>query len=373
MFMRTTTNQKYNTLHEHANVLYFTNANDPYGWLDTMYEHSIQYENNTFNSLESLFQWLRFFEHQDIQSKILRMKRPRDARKIGLQNLSLLVRRGHPDAHEHDIHLMQKALKLLIEQHPYLKSKLALTGNKVLLKSSMRTKNGAKRFWGAEFDEHSMIWTGANVLGRLWMDLREELQSAEPIYVSDASCLTPASTLVHNHDSILYFTGVKEPYGWLGNMYSNPIEYDGKTFLTPEALFQWLRFNDYPEVQNEIYIQSSPMAAKMKARSNRHLLKRTGNRDEHEVDKEWMRVCLRLKVEQHPDIRKKLLSTSDKILVENCSSRNKESSRFWGAVYNSYSNCWEGHNYLGYLWMEIRNNLKYIESSWSDETLRGTN
>ena len=36
------------------------------------------------------------------------------------------------------------------------------------------------------------------------------------------------------------------------------LNYDGKTFLTPEALFQWLRFNDYPEVQNEIYIQSSP-------------------------------------------------------------------------------------------------------------------
>jgi ribA/ribD-fused uncharacterized protein len=356
--MRTTTNQKNITLHEHTNVLYFTNASDPYGWLDASFEYSIQYRNNTFNSVESLFQWLRFVDHQDIQSKILRMKRPRDARKTGLQNLNLLKRRAHADAHEPDIALMQKALKLLIEQHPYLKQKLSSTGDKVLLKSSMRTKDGAKRFWGAEFDEQSKFWVGANVMGRLWMGLREELQSAEPTNVSDNPSLTPTSDLVHDHDSILYFTGVKEPYGWLGNMYSNPIKYDGKTFRTPEALFQWIRFYDYPDVQNEIFAQRSPMGAKMKARINRHLLNRTGNWDEQEDDKDWMRVCLRLKVEQHPDIRKKLISTGDKILVENCSNRDRESSRFWGAVYNSSSNCWEGHNILGNLWMELRDNLK---------------
>jgi len=355
--MNMITNLKNVVIHDHSKVLYFTTANDPYGWLATTSEYPIKHRDSSFNSVESLFQWLRFEGYPDLQTKIIRMKKPKGARKIALESLDVLTRRGNADAYESDIRLMKTALKLLLDQHPDIKLKLIATGEKVLLKSSMRTKDGAKRFWGAEFDESSNYWVGANVLGRLWMGLRDELREDDQSSYSSITTARPTSDLMHDHDSILYFTGVKEPYGWLGNMYPNPITYKGKTFRTPEALFQWMRFDDFPEVQEEIIAQRGPMGAKMKARVNRHRLNRTGNWDEHEQDKDWMRTCLRLKVEQHPEIYKQLIATGDKILVENCSNRDKESSRFWGAVYNSSSNCWEGQNVLGDLWMELRDEL----------------
>ena len=66
----------------------------------------------------------------------------------------------------------------------------------------------------------------------------------------------------------------KDEYGWLLCMSPYPVKYNGLEFRTVEALFQWLRFGNYPKVQQEIIEQKSPMGAKMKARKNRDLLQR---------------------------------------------------------------------------------------------------
>lgn len=66
-----------------------------------------------------------------------------------------------------------------------------------------------------------------------------------------------------------------------------------------------------------------------------------------------MRVILRKKVEQHPYVRKKLLETGDRLLVEN-SWRDS----FWGWGPNQ-----DGLNMLGKLWMEIRTELRTAEVS----------
>ena len=42
----------------------------------------------------------------------------------------------------------------------------------------------------------------------------------------------------------LWFNGVNEPNGWMGNMAPYPIPYNGQVWLTSEALFQSMRFND---------------------------------------------------------------------------------------------------------------------------------
>lgn len=161
-------------------------------------------------------------------------------------------------------------------------------------------------------------------------------------------------TTPHDHDKVIYFTAVKEPYGWLGNLSPYPLTYDGKVFRTSEHLFQWMRFPSFPEIQEDIRIQKGPMGSKMIARRNRDLLGRGENWDEHQDDFALMRECLRVKVDQHPHLLDMLLDTGDIILIENCSNRDKESSRFWGAVYNEQTNLWEGANVLGELWMELR-------------------
>lgn len=155
-------------------------------------------------------------------------------------------------------------------------------------------------------------------------------------------------------------TSVKSETGYLSNMYSSPIDYDGKKFLTCEALFQWLRFPKNPEVQQEIYEARSPMAAKMKALKYKDLLQRE-NWDESEDDIDRMRLCLKLKFDQHPELKDKLLNTKDGIIIEDVSSRDRESARFWGCVrVNGY---WKGRNVLGKLLMELRGDSDIPEAN----------
>ncbi len=152
------------------------------------------------------------------------------------------------------------------------------------------------------------------------------------------------------------FTKVKLDYGWLGNMSPFPIEYKGELYRTTEALFQCLRFIEHPEVQQEIRKQKSPMAAKMKAKKNRHLLNRGNDWNENEEDIENMRLCLELKLKYHPVLKKKLLDTGEAQIKEDCTARPRGTAKFWGAVYEDGK--WVGQNVLGTLWMEMRSKLR---------------
>ena len=58
--------------------------------------------------------------------------------------------------------------------------------------------------------------------------------------------------------AVISFTGVDQPYGWLGNMAPFRIDYMGQRWLTSEALFQSMRYDDL-NVQELIRIEKSPM------------------------------------------------------------------------------------------------------------------
>lgn len=150
-------------------------------------------------------------------------------------------------------------------------------------------------------------------------------------------------------------TKVKEDSGWLSCMSAYPATYDGVEYRTYEALFQVLRFTNYPEVQAEILNQKSPMGAKMKARKNREKLNRGAKWDEAPSDIPLMKECLELKLEQHPDLKEKLIATGDATIIEDCTTHDRESARFWGAVKENGE--WIGENVFGKLWMEIREEL----------------
>ena len=156
------------------------------------------------------------------------------------------------------------------------------------------------------------------------------------------------------------FTKVKLPYGWLGNMHDYHVTFDGKRYLTSEALFQCLRFQDYPDAQREIYRQKSPMAAKMVAKRLRNELGLGRDDIGGQNDIERMRLCLRLKVEQHAHVKKWLLETDDAFIVEDCTTRPGGTGKIWGAVLKDGE--WVGQNLLGNLWMELREELKNIST-----------
>ena len=133
---------------------------------------------------------------------------------------------------------------------------------------------------------------------------------------------------------------VKEPYGWLGNMSPYPVEFNGKQFRTTEALFQSQRFED-EEVVEEIRAEKSPMAAKFVAKRNKE---RMVIEPCSEKDIENMRVCLRIKLSQHPELQELLLATEEAEIVEDCSKRKRGSGLFWGAALEV--DVWEGQNWL---------------------------
>lgn len=154
--------------------------------------------------------------------------------------------------------------------------------------------------------------------------------------------------------SVISFTKVELPYGWLGNMSPYPIEYLGKTWKTSEALFQALRFND-DDIREIIRSQKSPMAAKMKAKTNKHKYSIQPMSDE---DVNNMRLCLNLKFEQHKILKEKLIKTGKHLIVEDIGKRRGSHHEFWGA-YHTIENQWIGQNMMGHLLMELRS--KYSE------------
>lgn len=150
-------------------------------------------------------------------------------------------------------------------------------------------------------------------------------------------------------------TKVKEESGWLSCMSAYPVTHQGVLYKTCEALFQVLRFKGYPDIQEEIRQSPSPMSAKMIARRERELLGRGKMWDEAPSDIPLMKKCLMLKLEQHPELKEKLIATGDAIIIEDCTTHDRESARFWGAVQKDGK--WVGENIFGKLWMEIRKEL----------------
>lgn len=145
---------------------------------------------------------------------------------------------------------------------------------------------------------------------------------------------------------------VKEDFGWLGNMSPFPVEHEGKTYRTTEALFQALRFDD-EEIIESIREQKSPMSAKMKAKKNKdRMVVEPLSSD----DLDNMRLVLRLKLLQHPKLRNDLLATGDQDIVEDCTKRPRGSGLFWGAAFQNEK--WVGENWLGKLWMELRDEFR---------------
>lgn len=148
---------------------------------------------------------------------------------------------------------------------------------------------------------------------------------------------------------MITFTKVNLPYGCFGNMSPHPIEWDGRTWRTSEALFQARRFTD-TAIQEEIRAAKSPMTAKMIAKSRKAAMVIEPRSKE---DLRLMYEILRLKVDQHESVLKELIATEDQDIVEDASNRPNDSGLFWGMA-RGPDGVWRGKNVLGKLWMKVR-------------------
>ena len=150
----------------------------------------------------------------------------------------------------------------------------------------------------------------------------------------------------------IWFKGVNEPNGWMGNMAPYSITYNGKVWLTVEALFQAMRYND-PLIQEEIRQQKSPMSAKMKAKSHRanYIIAPMSPQDIANME-----ACVLLKFQQHPKLARLLMATGNHLIYEDATGRNKPNDIFWGAHRDPKNPIMpiNGQNMMGEILMKVR-------------------
>ena len=127
-----------------------------------------------------------------------------------------------------------------------------------------------------------------------------------------------------------------------------PVEVNGITIRTVEALYQACRYPSQPNAQMEIIGATSPMAAKMVSRTHQE----RSRPDWPVVRVDVMRWCLRVKLAFHvPRFGDLLRATGSRPIVE-----QSHRDSFWGARPRGTGSL-VGANVLGRLLMELRQEL----------------
>ncbi len=122
------------------------------------------------------------------------------------------------------------------------------------------------------------------------------------------------------------------------------LDWAGHRFGTSEEAYHWEKFPSDP--QTRFLILNAPSAhAAFKLAEERKALRRA---DWDDVKIEIMKLILRAKAFQHEYVKRKLLATGNRELIED-SWRDD----FWGWGPNK-----DGKNTLGRLWMEIRDEIR---------------
>lgn len=130
----------------------------------------------------------------------------------------------------------------------------------------------------------------------------------------------------------------------LSNFSSFTLQWKGIRFDTSEAAYHWEKFPNHPDLQESIRTAISAHEAFKIAQENKDLIRLDWNF----VKVQIMRDILFEKVQQHEYVKKKLLETGERKLIEN-SWRDD----FWGWGPNK-----DGQNQLGKLWMDIRSDIR---------------
>jgi len=144
-------------------------------------------------------------------------------------------------------------------------------------------------------------------------------------------------------DEPIYFYSKSDDYRELSNFSPHGFELDGAWWPTVEHYFQAQKFPDHPELQEQIRCAAAPAEAKSRGRTCKLPIRS----DWEAVKEQVMRRALRAKFEAHPELRRMLLATGNRTLIENAPRDS-----YWGCGRSG-----TGKNRLGVLLMELRDEL----------------
>lgn len=144
-----------------------------------------------------------------------------------------------------------------------------------------------------------------------------------------------------NEDQVFFY---EQEFYVLSNFSAFTLQWKGKLFKTSEEAYHWEKFSGHKPLQHAIEISPSAHDAFKFAQEHKALCRP----DWDDVKVDIMRDILRAKAKQHEYVRRKLLETGTRQLIED-SWRDD----FWGWGENR-----DGKNMLGNLWTEIREELQ---------------
>jgi len=141
----------------------------------------------------------------------------------------------------------------------------------------------------------------------------------------------------------IYFYAVQDEFGWLSNFSPHAVRVGKQKYATVEHLFQSSKFLS-AEDRAAVRQAKTPMLAARMGRDRRRKLRR----DWESAKRDVMLRGLRAKVEQHPELADALLATGEERLVEHTAN-----DTYWGDGGDG-----TGQNWLGRLWMQVRQELR---------------
>lgn len=116
-----------------------------------------------FDTAEQAYHWFKFPESHELQLGILGADSAHAAFKFAERHRA----QRRPDWDVVKVPTMREILRAKIRRHEYVRRKLLETGHRVLIENSWRDD-----FWGWGPNRD-----GKNVLGKLWMEVRDEVRA----------------------------------------------------------------------------------------------------------------------------------------------------------------------------------------------------
>jgi len=154
-----------------SEVAAFLRTSDPYGALSNMHGgFPLRVAGCAVPATENYYQAMRFPHLPDFQAQILAEPHPVKAKRFAYTR----SKETRGDWYDVNVALMRHSLRLRYGHHPEEMAELfAKTEGVPIVEISNRDN-----FWGT-FNENGIL-RGQNVLGRLWMELRQEVADHDP-------------------------------------------------------------------------------------------------------------------------------------------------------------------------------------------------
>ncbi len=134
---------------------------DEYYFLSNFAAFAVEWKDQLWMTSEHAYQAAKFTD-ENIQQQIRNARSAHDSKKIAKANKE----HRRPDWDEVKVAIMKDICRAKLNQHPFIKEKLIVSGDATLIETSHKD---AYWGWGPNKD-------GENHLGKIWMELREELK-----------------------------------------------------------------------------------------------------------------------------------------------------------------------------------------------------